>query len=119
MDNRSHAVFSGLFRLRDGVTEAEFLPTLEAFYSHLVEMGFARSYRLMRRVPLKGFGATLPSFEYHAEIEFPGLEEDEACYQYVQKDEEPVRSLHRAMNSKVQRSSADFFLGVCICHFGH
>jgi len=87
---------------------------LEAFYSHLVEMGFARSYRLMRRVPLQGFGATLPSFEYHAEIEFPDLGEDEACYRYVQKDEEPVRSLHRAMNSKVQRGSADLFRGVCI-----
>jgi hypothetical protein len=114
LERRSGAVFHSLFRLKDGVAEAEFLSAFEAFYNHLIEMGFARGYRIMRRHPLEGFGKTLPSFEYHAEVEFPGLEEDSACYEYVKRNEEPVRSLHRAMNSKVRRGSADFFLGVCI-----
>jgi hypothetical protein len=96
----------------DGVAEAEFMPAFEAFYNHLMDMGFARGYRIMRRQPLEGFGKTLPPFEYHAEIEFFGLAEDQACYEYVRRNEEPVRSLHRAMNSKA--SSADFFLAVCI-----
>ena len=108
------AVFHGLFSLADGVTEGEFLPAFQAFYSHLVEMGFARGYRIMRRQPLEGFGKTLPDFQYHAEVEFPSLTEDNACYEYVKRNEEPVRSLHRTMNSKVKRGSADFFLAVCV-----
>ena len=31
---------------------------------------------------------------------------------YVKKNEEPIRSLHRAMNSKVKGGVAHFFLGV-------
>jgi hypothetical protein len=112
MEKVSGAVFHGLFKLMDGVTEAEFLLAFDAFYSHLVEMGYARNYRVMRRHPLDGFGNTLPPFEYLAEVEFPTLAEDQACYEYVKRNEEPVRSLHRAMNSKVRRGSADFFLTV-------
>jgi hypothetical protein len=114
MEKVSSAVFHGLFSLMDDVAEAEFLLAFDAFYGHLVEMGYARNYRTLRRQPLEGFGNTLPRFEYHAEVEFPGLEEDRACYEYVKRNDEPVRSLHRAMNSKVRRGSADFFLTVCI-----
>jgi hypothetical protein len=114
MESQSGAVFHGLFSLADGVTEPEFLSAFHAFYSHLVEMGFARGYRILRRQPLPGFGKTLPDFEYHAEVEFPSLKEDGDCYEYVRRNEEPVRSLHGAMNSKVRRGSADFFLEVCV-----
>jgi len=112
MEKVSGAVFHGLFSLMDGVTESEFLPAFDAFYRHLVERGYAQSYRILRRHALDGFGNTLPAFEYHAGVEFPSLAEDQACYEYVQRNEEPVRSLHRAMNSKVRRGSADFFLTV-------
>jgi len=114
MEKVPSAVFHGLFSLKDGVTEAEFLRAFDAFYSHLVEMRYARGYRILRRQPLEGFGNTLPRFEYHAEVEFPSLEEDRACYEYVKRNDEPVRSLHRAMNTKVKRGSADFFLTVCV-----
>jgi hypothetical protein len=112
MENVSGAVFHGLFSLMEGVTEAEFLLAFDAFYSHLVERGYARSYRVLRRQPLEGFGNTLPPFEYLAEVEFPSLKEDQACYEYVKRNDEPVRSLHRAMNSKVRHGSEDFFLTV-------
>lgn len=114
MEKVSSAVFHGLFSLKDGITEAEFLLDFDAFYSHLVEMGYARSYRILRRQPLEGFGNTLPRFEYHAEVEFPGLEEDRACYEYVKRNDEPVRSLHQAMNSKVKQGATDFFLTACV-----
>jgi hypothetical protein len=112
MTKHAGAVLNGLFTLADGISEEEFFPAFEAFYQHLKEMGFVRSYRMMRRQPLEGFGAPLPNFDYHVEIEFPSLDEDQACYDYVKEDKEPVRSLHRAMNSKVRRESAHFFLGV-------
>jgi hypothetical protein len=114
MQLRAGAVLNGLFTLADGVSEAEFFPAFEAFYQHLKEMGFVRNYRMIRRQPLEGFGAPLPNFDYHVEIEFPTLEQDQACYDYVKKNEEPVRSLHRAVNSKVKRDSAYFFLGTYV-----
>ena len=116
MGKKSIAVFHSVFTLKGGVSEQEFLTAFEAFYDHLLAAGFARGYRIMRRQPLEGFGKSLPEFEYHAEIEFPGLAEDQACYEYVKRNEEPIRSIHRAMNSKVKNGSADFFLEVCIGH---
>ena len=113
MNSRLEATFSGVFILRDGVSEAEFLPTLHAFYQHLIDAGFANAYRVLRRVPLEGFGKTLPPFTYRGELRYPDSEREDAAYAYVKKDEEPVHSLHRAMNSKVQHG-ADFFLEVCI-----
>jgi hypothetical protein len=116
MEKKSVAVFHSVFALKRGVSEQEFLTAFDAFYNHLVTMGFARGYRIMQRQPLEGFGKSLPEFEYHAEIEFAGLAEDQACYEYVKRNEEPIRSIHRAMNSKVKNGSADFFLEVCIGH---
>jgi len=114
MGSQAGAVLHGLFTLANGVSEQEFFPAFEAFYQHLKEMGFVRGCRVMRRQPLEGFGAPLPSFDYHVEIEFPSLEKDQACYDYVKENKEPVRSLHRAMNSKVRPGSAYFFLGVSL-----
>jgi hypothetical protein len=111
MERRPGAVLHGLFTLSDGVSEQEFLPAFESFYRHLHEKGYVSGYQIMRRQPLEGFGAPLPNFEYDIAIEFPSLEQDQACYEYVKKNEEPIRSLHRAMNSKV-KPDAYFFLGV-------
>ena len=69
---------------------------------------------MMRRKPLEGFGAPLPKFDYHVEIEFLSLDEDQACYDYVKENKEPVRSRHRNVNSKVQGGSARFFLEVAL-----
>ena len=38
---RGSAAFNGVFELREGVSEEEFLPTLKAFYDHFIEVGFA------------------------------------------------------------------------------
>ena len=59
--------FSGVFALRDGVSENEFLPRLHAFFQHFIDMGFANGYRVMRREALDGFGKTLPAFTYRGD----------------------------------------------------
>jgi hypothetical protein len=105
--------FSGVFSLRDGVAEEEFLPALRVFYEHLIGKGFASGYRVMRREPLAGFGGSLPPFSYRGELAYPSKELEAEAYEYVKRNEEPVRSLHRAMNMKVARG-ADFFLESCI-----
>jgi len=110
------AVFNGVFELREGVSEEEFLPTLKAFYAHFIEMGFASGYRILRREALEGFGRTLPAFTYRGALVYPDMESEHAAYAYVKQNGEPVRSLHHAMNSKV-KGSADFFVETCIvCH---
>jgi hypothetical protein len=107
------AVFSGVFELRQGVSEEEFLPTLKAFFEHFIEIGFASGYRILRREALETFGKTLPAFTYRGALIYPDMKSEHAAYEYVKQNAEPVRSLHYAMNSKVKRS-ADFFVETCI-----
>ena len=68
MQEISLVSFSGVFALRDGVSEKEFLPRLHAFFQHFIDMGFATGYRVMRREALDGFGKTLPAFTYRGEL---------------------------------------------------
>jgi hypothetical protein len=109
MQEISLVSFSGVFALRDGVREEAFLPRLHAFLQHFIDLGFATSYRVMRREALDGFGKTLPAFTYRGELNYPDLEREHAAYEYVKQRGEQVHSLHVAMNSMV-KPDADFFL---------
>ena len=109
MRETSLVSFSGIFALRDGVSEDEFLPRLHAFFQHFIDIGFATEYRIMRRVALDDFGKTLPPFAYRGELIYPDLEREQAAYEYVKQRSEQVHSLHVAMNSLVE-PGADFFL---------
>ena len=109
MPDHSTASFSGVFSLRDGISEADSLPKLHAFLQHLVDMGFAVGYRIMRREALDGFGKTLPDFAYRGELHDPNLEQEHAAYEYVRQRGERVHALHVAMNRMV-KTDADFFL---------
>lgn len=109
MQETSSVSFSGVFALRDGVREEEFLPRMHAFLQHFIDIGFATDYRVMRREALDGFGKTLPTFTYRGELIYPDLERERAAYEYVKQRGEQVHSLHVAMNSLV-KPDADFFL---------
>jgi hypothetical protein len=109
MQEISSVSFSGVFSLRDGVGEDEFLPRLLAFSQHFIDMGFATRYRVMRREALEGFGKTLPAFTYRGELIYPNLEREHAAYEYVKQRGERVHALHVAMNSLV-KPDADFFV---------
>jgi hypothetical protein len=103
---------NALFSLRKETTEEAFLSACGAFYQHLHDIGYARGYRCLKRLPLPGFGLRLPDFDYQMTIEFADAETEAACYDYVQANQEPVRSLHAAMNSKVAEG-AQFYLTTC------
>ncbi len=109
MVETSSVSFSGVFALREGVSEKEFLPRLQAFFQHFIDLGFATDYRIMRREVLDGFGKTLPAFTYRGELIYPDLAREHAAYEYVRQRSDQVHSLHVAMNSLV-RPDADFFL---------
>jgi len=100
---------NALFSLRKGIMEEEFAFAFRAFYQHLHDVGFARGYHCLKRLPLAGFAHRLPDFDYQIIIEFADAETEGACYDYVRKNQEPVRSLHLAMNSKVAEG-AQFYL---------
>jgi hypothetical protein len=109
MQEISAVSFSGVFALRDGVSEEEFLPRLHAFFQHFIDIGFATGYRVMRREALDGFGKTLPAFTYRGELIYPDLEREHAAYEYVKRHDPRIHALHVAMNSMV-KPGADFFL---------
>jgi hypothetical protein len=44
MQETSLVSFSGVFALRDGDSEEEFLPKLHAFLQHFIDAGFATGY---------------------------------------------------------------------------
>src|SRR5215510_12832100 len=90
---------NALFSLRQGTIEEDFFSALRIFYQHLHDIGYACGYRCLKRLPLAGFGHNLPDFDYQVIIEFADAETEAACYDYVRKNQEPVRSLHLAMNS--------------------
>jgi uncharacterized protein DUF6614 len=100
---------NALFSLRKGTTEEAFLSACGAFYRHLQDAGYARGFRCLKRLPLPGFGLRLPDFDYQIIIEFADAQTEAACYGYLQANQEPVRSLHAAMNSKVAEG-AQFYL---------
>lgn len=102
MQGISLVSFSGVFALRDGVSEEEFLPRFHAFFQHFIDMGFATGYRVMRREPLDDFGKTLPAVTYRGELVYPDLEREHAAYEYLKQRGEQVNSLHVAMNSMVK-----------------
>jgi hypothetical protein len=104
------AILHSLFELQDSGCEEDFRVAFDVYVRHLVEMGYAVEGRLMRRKPLEGFGRRLPDFSYYAAIEFADLEREQACYDYVARNAEPVRSIHAAMNSQVKHGSAHFFV---------
>jgi len=109
MQGTSSVSFNGVFALRDGVSEEEFLPRLHAFLQHFIDIGFATDYRVMRREALEGFGKTLPAFTCRGELIYPDLEREQAAYEYVKQRGERVHALHVAMNSMV-KPDTDFFV---------
>ena len=109
---KTGVTLNALFSLREGIAQGEFFPALIAFCQHLKDIGYAEDYRCSRRLPLQGFGEQLPDFDYHVMVEFADSETEMACYNYVRQNQEPVRSLHLAMNSKVL-TNAHFYLTSC------
>jgi len=109
MATSGKATLHGLFSLKEDATLAAFLPALEAYLRHLHAAGSVLRWRVEQRQVLGHFDRGLPDFTHYIAIEFPDLDHDEACYQYVSGRSEPVHSLHVAMYQQVQ-AGARFFL---------
>jgi hypothetical protein len=100
----------GLFDLKPGVAPDGYRAAFEAFCCHLRDQGYVAGWAFMRRSPHPGYDRDPPETAFAVSIDFPDRARAEACYRYVAADQEPLRTLHRAMNSKVVAATTRFFL---------
>jgi len=100
----------GLFDLKPGIEEAAYGAAFAAFCRHLQDQGYVRRWQFMRRSPHPGYDRNPPETGFYVAVDFPDRAAAEACYRYVAANEEPLRSLHVAMNSKVVAATTRFFL---------
>jgi len=100
----------GLFDLKPGITADAYGAAFEAFCRHLKDQGYVADWRFMRRAPHQGYDRNPPGSGFYVSIDFPDREAAEECYRYVAADAEPLRTLHRTMNSKVVPTTTQFFL---------
>jgi len=98
----------GLFDLKDGVEEGEFCQDFELFSNHLRDVRLVVGGRFMRHQAHDGYNAREPSTEYYVSVEFVDMDQAEACWDYVEKNDEPLKTLHGAVFSKIRNSA--FFL---------
>ena len=101
-------VMHGLFDLKDGVKEEEFRQSFALFSEHLKDIRMVIDWRFMRHQAHEGYNAHPPSTDYYVSIEFSDMEHAERCWAYIEEKDEPLKSLHGAVFSKVQNTS--FFL---------
>ena len=95
----------GLFDLVDGVSERDFTVAFDAFADDLEAKQLAIGRKIMRRLPHEGYDASPPRTAYLVAIEFSSVDQAERCWAYVERHEEPVTSLHRLVNMKIQNSA--------------
>jgi hypothetical protein len=100
----------GLFDLKPGITAEAYGAAFEAFCRHLKDQGYVTDWRFMRRAPHPGYDRNPPESGFYVGIDFPDRETADECYRYVAADAEPLRTLHRTMNSKVVPTTTCFFL---------
>ena len=101
-------VMHGLFDLKDGVKERGFRHSFELFSEHLKDTRMVISGRFMRHQVHEGFNVRQPLTNYYVSIEFRDMDHAERCWTYIQEKDEALKSLHKAVFSKVQNTS--FFL---------
>ena len=109
MATSGKATLHGLFSLQEDATLATFLPALEALSAPSASSRLRAPVARGAAASAREFRPSLPDFTHYIAIEFPDLEHDAACYQYVNGWTEPVHALHVAMYQQV-RPGARFFL---------
>jgi hypothetical protein len=100
----------GLFDLRPGIEAGDYRAAFEAFCQHLRQQGYVTGWSFMRRSPHAGYDRKPPETTFHVGIDFPDRSRAEDCFRYIAANQEPLRSLHIAMNAKVVTATTQFFL---------
>ncbi len=91
----------GAFNLREGIELSAFKQVYDTFCEHLNQQGYVHSWRLWKRAYHSGYDAQFPDVGVMVEMCFHDHAASLASWGYVKADEEPMRSLHVAVNTKV------------------
>jgi hypothetical protein len=94
----------GVFNLREGIELPEFKLAYNAFCIHLSQRGYVHSSRVWRRAYHSGYDANFLEFSIIVEMCFHNYAASLECWRYVEANEEPIRTLHVAMNKKVMEA---------------
>ena len=89
------------FDLADGIRDTEVTDALSAYLEHLKEQDRIAGWRLSRRKLGLGLEG-LP--EFHVILELRDLAQLDSAFRIVSGREEPVESLHHAVNSKIKNA---------------
>jgi len=92
----------GLFDLKEGRTEGDFRRAFDLFSEHLKNLDMVVSWRFMRHQEHEGYNAREPSTQYYVSVEFADMHRAEQSWAYIEKNDEPMKSLHDAVLSKIQ-----------------
>ena len=101
-------VMHSTFNLARGVSDDDFKDAFTEFARHLWSKRLITAWRVMRKQPHAGYNADEPKGTYYLMTEFADLAQAETCWKYVEQDEAPIQSLHKAVQAKVTDTS--FFL---------
>jgi hypothetical protein len=91
----------GIFNLVPTESMPRYRAAFEAFSQHLYEVELLESWAVFSRHPHNGYDAMPPDQSCLVEMHFKDSIQAQACYDYVEADQEPLQSLHRTMNKKV------------------
>ena len=105
-------IMHGLFDLKEGLKEGDFRQVFDRFSEHLKDLGMVVSWRFMRHQEHEGFNAREPSTQYYVSVEFADMHHAEQSWAYIEKNDEPMKTLHDAVLSKIQNTV--FFLSADI-----
>jgi|SRR5215470_9455866 len=105
-------VLHALFDLKPEVAELDFRRALGDFCRHLASAGYVTGWRWMQQIDPAGPAFPRPKQKQFVALEFIDERAEQRCYEYVAANAEPIRTLHRAMNSQVEPGSSIFF--VCV-----
>lgn len=95
----------GTFDLRKDDGEDAFRRAFEAFAHYLKKTGAVSDWRFMRYQEHHGYNAPLPTTLYYVSIEFPDMKEAERCWNMIEQNADPLKSLHADVFNSICNSS--------------
>ena len=98
-------VMHSTFNLKPGVSADDFKMAFQAFCAHLREQNLLEQWRLMTHEPHDGYNADAPLGKHYLMTEFANTAAAQRCWDYVALDEEPIRTLHYEVRSRITDSS--------------
>lgn len=101
-------IMHGLFDLKSEYSSLQFKLAFDDFCAHLKQEKLLISWSYMQRTPDDVYDARPPIMQFYVAMKFFDAKQAEVSKEYVIANQEPIKTLHYAVNSKVENTQ--FFL---------